>query len=364
MAASVFILDFAVGAIALFEPIYLFTLGYDLKFILAFYLVIYVLYFIFLPFGARLAGHWGFHHAILFSSPFLIAYFLSLMAAEKNPLFLGIAVLALPVQKILYWPSFHQELAKFGNESERGRELTNLIGLVSLATIASPIFGGTMIATVGFPALFAVSSMLIMASNIPLMSMPEKSAGDGFNRMAAFRKFIDPARLKESAAFLGFGEELLALVVWPIFVFAVLKDFAATGTLMSLSILGATLAILFIGRLADRQSRRAVLRTGTIFLAASWVTRIFLKAKFGILGIDLFHRVSRSMVGVPYMSMVYGRAKKTSLLEEIVYFEMALSVGKILAAMLGIVLLWIFPGRYEPLFILAAAFSLLYGSLR
>ncbi len=361
LMSSVAILDFAVAAISLFEPIYLYTLGFSLIQILLYYAAIYVLYLFLLPLGGKIANNLGFNHVITLSSPFLIAYYLSLFAIKYHPLFMILAIIVYPVQKILYWPGYHSELSRYGDDGERGREISNISSLSALVSILGPLFGGVMIAAVGFPALFAIAGMLILASNIPLMSLPEKMLHSGFKYGEAFKRLASHERRRDAIAMLGYGEELLALVIWPIFIYVFLKGYVATGALVSASILLSTIAVLYIGRIADLQSRHAVLRTGVIFTAASWIVRLFIRTSLGLLGVSVFYGVSRSMLGIPFLSLVYSRAGRSATMETIIFFEMSLAVGKILTALLGVLLLLISPNPFAALFILAAVCSSLFA---
>jgi len=140
------LLNFAVSAISLFEPIYLYSLGWSLASICLYYFAVYALTFFLLPLGARYVGRLGFQHAILYSSPFLIVYYLALFAIPHHPGFVALAVAAFAVQKILYWPAFNAEMVKYGHDGERGREISNLASLSSFATILGPTFGGVLTA--------------------------------------------------------------------------------------------------------------------------------------------------------------------------------------------------------------------------
>jgi hypothetical protein len=120
---SVAIMDFAVAAVTLFEPIYLYTLGYSLKVILLFYIEVYVIYFIVLPFGAKFANRFGYEGSIAISTIFLIGYYLSLFAIKFNPLFLVIAPLFFSIQKSFYWTGYHADFARFSRKDERGRQV-------------------------------------------------------------------------------------------------------------------------------------------------------------------------------------------------------------------------------------------------
>lgn len=360
---SIGLLSFATAAVGLFEPIFLHELGLGLPGILLYYLGMHATMLPLFPFAVRAAARFGAHHAILVSTPLLIVHYLALYASRSNGSFLVLSLFTLALHNVLYWPNFHMEMAREGQDGERGRELSSLIGVSFLASVFGPVFGGLLIAAAGFSTLFLVASILILVSNVPLLTMPEvrSAAMPGYRKTFRDAADLSGDRKGVAASMLGFGEDLVALVVWPVFVFVTLKGFAATGAVVSAAILISALAIMAIGRLTDTQSKHALLRTGIIFTTAAWLGRLFIRTKLGVLGFDAFYRVARNVVGVPLMSMLYGRAKGSASYEPIVFFEIWLAVGKVLTAGVGIVLLAVFPGRYEPLFILAAVMSLLYA---
>jgi hypothetical protein len=361
LMTSTAILDFAVSSVALFEPIYLYGLGWPLASICAYYLSVYALTFFLLPIGARYVGRLGFQHAILFSSPFLIVYFLSLYAIPRHPAFIVLAVSAFAVQKVLYWPAFHAEMSKFGREGERGREVSNLASLSSFAMILGPTFGGVLIGLFGFPIAFIAASILILASNIPLISIPEERTREAVGYVSALKLVFGKEQRGQLVAMAGFGEEFVTQAIWPVFLFVTLGGFAATGVVVSVSILLTTLTVLFIGRLSDLQSRHAVLRTGAIFTAFSWGLRPFLLGPTGVLCGDFFYRASRSLLGIPMMAVIYERVNKGPFFERLVAMEMGIILGKAMMMAIGVVVALIWPGAFLPFFILAALFSLLYA---
>lgn len=357
------LLDFALAAIALFEPIYLYTLHWSLASISLFYFGVYALAFFLLPLGARYAGKIGFQHSILFSSPFLIAYYLALYAIPKNQAFVAVAIVAYALQKCLYWPGFDSEMATAGHDGERGREVSNITSLASFAAILGPTFGGILIGALGFSVSFAIIGLMMLLSNIPLLSMPQERARDGLPYLPALRRVFSKEHRRFVVALCGFGDEYVALVIWPIFIFVTLGGFAATGVLVSISLLLSTIALLFIGRLSDLQSRHAVLRTGSLFTSFSWFIRPFLLGSFGVLAGDFFYRVSKSLLSVPLVATVYERAGKGPLLERIALYEMSIFLGKALTMLLGVGLALLLPGNFAVFFIAAALLSLLYSRL-
>jgi hypothetical protein len=155
--------------------------------------------------------------------------------------------------------------------------------------------------------------------------------------------------------------------------------------LVSISLLLSTLAVLFIGRLSDLQSRHAVLRTGSIFTAFSWFLRPFLLGPVGVLAGDFFYRVSKFLLAVPLVAVVYDRAGKGRVskfllavplvavvyeragkgpvLERTALYEMSIFFGKALTMLVGAALALALPGNFTAFFLLAALLSLLYPRL-
>ena len=103
------IMDFAVAAVALFEPIYLYTLGYSLQVILLFYIEVYIVYFILLPVGAKFANRFGYEHSMTLSTIFLVGYYLALYAIGSNPIFLVI-----PRIQYLSFQTNSPQMGRFG----------------------------------------------------------------------------------------------------------------------------------------------------------------------------------------------------------------------------------------------------------
>jgi MFS family permease len=360
---STAILDFAASAVGIFEPIYLYTLGFSVPQIIIFYIAVYALYFLLLPLGGKFARARGYEQSILFSTPFLILYFLSLFAIPYHPFFIGSAVVALAIQKTLYWPGYHANFARFGVDRARGKEISNLVVLSSLVSILGPVFGGVVVATVGFKVLFIIVSFLILISNIPLLITPEKFKPVPFSYKEAMQNIVKPENRRRLFAYMGFGEEHLAVYLWPIFIFLIIKEYISIGFLVSASILLATILTLYIGKITDEESKHEVLKIGVIFTFFTWLMRILVVSGIGVFMADSLYRISRRIISVPLVAITYEEAKKTSVMKSVIFLQMALVLGKLFVSVLALILLFFFPNSWLAVFVLAAAMTLLYALL-
>ncbi len=358
---STAILDFAVSAVGVFEPIYLYTLGFSLSRILIFYIAVYALYFLLVPLGGKFARTRGYEHAILFSTPFLILFYLSLFAIPYHPFFIVSAIISLALQKTLYWPGYHADFARFGKDGSRGKEISNLVALDSVVMILGPAFGGVVIATVGFKVLFIVVAFLILVSNLPLLTTPEKFVPVKFSYKDSMKRLVAPENRRKLFSYLGFAEEHLAGYLWPIFIFLMIPAYTSIGFLVSASVFVATILTFYIGRITDEESRHEVLKIGVIFTAFTWLMRILVVSGIGVFMTESLYRISRRTVGVPLAAITYEEAKKTSVMNCVVFLQMALVLGKLLISALALLALFFFPDSWIAIFILGAVMTAFYA---
>jgi MFS family permease len=358
---STAILDVAVSMIALFEPIYLWKLGYGLPYIAGFYVALYATYFLLLPLGARISRSRGNEHAMLFSSPFLIAYYLAFYAIAVHPAFMAVACLALALQKILFWPGYHANFAEWLGTGEEGREISNRNVVASLASILAPVAGGFIVTAFGFSHLFVVVSILILLSNVPLLATPERFTASEFAYAPAMLRLAQPENRKRLGAFMGFGEELIAMAFWPIFIAMTIPNLFSLGIVVSFAMLANVVMALYVGRATDESGTRAVLKTGVVYTGLAWLVRPFIAGGFGIFLMDSYYRVAKNAVNVPVVALIYKGARRKGIMESVVFFEQALSLGKILAGLLCMAAFILFRDPWVAVFLLGVAFTALFA---
>lgn len=357
---SVGLMGFGMAAVSVFEPIFLYTLGYSLKEIMFFYLIIYLLYALILPFFGKIIGRFGLEHSIFYSQFFLIAFYISLFAITKAPVFFYIAPVFFAIQKSLYWPSYHADFTLFSNDKQRGREVGGLETLNLIVYIIGPLVGGLIIVWSNFSTLFIVVSVLFLLSSIPLLRIKEIHSRQEYTYIQVFKILIDKDHRRNFFAYLGFGEELIVLTVWPIFIYTIISNYASIGEIVAAATLITGLVVLFLGKLADKYNNIKFLRWGSLTYFFSWLMRAMATLGWHILSLDTMSRFSKEMVFIPLESMTYKTAKRFGALSYAIYLEQSLAIAKVLAAFLAIVIISFFSDPWLPLFLLAAIFSLFY----
>lgn len=363
MIASV-ILNFGVGMVQLFEPIYLFQKGFGIPSILLFYFGVYLIYFVLLPLGGKFAQKFGYEHAIFYSIPFWILYFGALAFVGLTPWMIYVAMLMLALSKMLYWPGYHGEFARYGESFERGREISGVLAAENLAAILGPLVGGIILTVANFQVLFFIASIIMILSTLPLMITAETFLPKFFPYGEMFKFIFDKRLTPFVLANVGYGEDFFALVMWPLFIYLALsQNTFLTGALVSVSTAVMALAFLYIGRLDDRVGPRAILKIGALFTALIWLVRVFTKMPVSIFAADSLGRISKGLVYIPMMGMVYEYGRKNAVMRTAVIFEMSLSIGKMIVIAVAWFLFMALSNAlaWQGIFVVAAVFALLYG---
>ena len=359
------ILDFAVALILFFEPIYLYQQGVGLKGIMSFYLVVYFFYFFLMPLGGKFVKRYGFEHAMFLGSPLLIVYYLFLILVGQSSFFLIPAALFYALHKTFYWPGYHADFVHYGINIEQGREVSNRIVLMTLVFVLGPLVGGFVIQFFSFTVLFVIVSLLIMLSNVPLLLTPEVFEPSRFSYLGTYRRLFKKENRVRFISYLGFGEELILLTLWPIFMIILLGSALSTGTIIALSTLTTSFIVLYVGKLTDKIKKGPLLRFTTIIYALSWVLHLLIRNALGVFVVGTISQVGKNALSVPQIAITYQNARKRGVVKDVIFFEMALVVGKILA-ILFVLLILFFASKelqWQLIFLLASLFTVLYSVL-
>ncbi len=360
---SVSIQNFALAIISLFSPIYLYKLGFSISQILFFFVFAYLLYFFLVPFGGKIINRIGFEHSISFSIPFCILYFLCFYLIAFYSFLIFIAPIFLAIYKMLYWPSYHANFAKYGTKEEIGKEIGVLRIIGSLIEMSGPIIGGLIITFLGFKILFLIAGCILFISIIPLVITKEKFISKNFSYKDCFKYLFFQKNRKTMWKFIGIGEELIDLVLWPIFIFLIIQNYSIMGGLISLSILISIFITFYIGYFFDNGNGKKILRKSLLPYFIFWAMRGFIKTISGVFLIEFFARIIKTGISIPLTAHTYRVANKCGTLKYAVFFEQSLTIGKMFIGLVAALLFFIFGVEFWTwviVFFITGLFSLLY----
>lgn len=333
---SVAIKNFAFSMIAIFEPLYLYKLYNSISIVFLYYAVMYTLYFFALPFGAKAAAKYGFEHCIFYSIPFAILYFLALSQIPNYGWMIFAAIIFVITHRILFWPSFHTDFAHYSARGFKGREMSAMSSISTLAAIVGPVIGGIILTKFGFESLFVVVSILSLASIIPLFMTGEKFEPHNFSYKKALKRILKPYgryKRKNLITYFAFSEETIMMIGWPIFIFLIIKEFYLIGALMGASALFIAITNLYVGKLSDKlniNKREKLLASSASLYSLSCFLRPFVGGWLSVLLVDFFSKVAKMGIAYPIFTFIYsGGGRRKDFLEYIMFYEMSLSLGRI-----------------------------------
>jgi MFS family permease len=319
--------------------------------------IVYAVYIVALPFGGKFASSFGYRHSIALAVPFQLYYWFALLESVQHPHAAILAAIMFAVSKAFYWPGFHSVISHYAQAGQMGREFGAAYAINNFSQIGGPLLGGIISQYGGISAAFFVASIIYCFSIIPLLTAKEVFIPKNYSYSQTLEMYKNFP--KKFLAYLGFGEELLVLTIWPIFIYLIVKDYKDTGLLAATASLFAAFFALLLGKLSDRHTKHMLVKIGTYFNSLFWLARIGASNFLTTFFMDTASKTAKETLFVPLTTLTYIRAEQTHIVPYAVFFEQSLAIGKLSAALLG-ALLFSLTGSFVVLFIVAAMYSLLY----
>jgi len=364
------IIYIATGLLGLYIPIFLFNLlDQNLKSVAYFYLIGNITYGLLVMYGAKFLNKFGFRKSLQIAALVGTLYFSFFYFLNENniKLLLPLIILTLLIYRLLYWIPYNVDFAKFANKKNRGKEI-GLVGASSnVIAIFTPLIAGFIITKFSFQVLFFVAILLYLASVIPLFKIPKTYEKFTWTIKQTWQNFFSKKRRPEILAFMADGaESSIGAIVWPIFMFQILKgDYLKLG-IISTIIVGVTIILqLLVGKYTDKKrNRQKLLRFGSTFYALGWIIKIFIATAFQIFIVDSYQKLMKIFMRIPFDAMTFEKATDEGhyVDEFTVIREMALNAGR--ALMLIFVIFFSFFVDIQITFILGAVASMLFNFLR
>lgn len=357
--------SFATAMVLIFEPVFFYQAGFSLAQIAVYYGLHYVLYLVLLPFGGKFAARFGLERSLAVSLPIFMLYFLVLAAVASHLSLFWMAWAILAVFKIFYWPAYYGEYSRFGDELNRGTEVSFGFVLNFGLGVLGPAVGGVVAARFGFPVLFVTVAAAGLLSAVPLLKTKERYRVRSFPYRSAWRVVASRQNRKMVLATLGWVEDLVQLVFWPVFAFIVLKTTDVLGLVASVSVLVMSALAFLVGEWSDRLGPRAVLRRTVPVMSGIWLLRQLATSFSTVFGVHALALSADMAVKIPFLGKVYSEARRQGVLAYTIAFEMVLCLAKASAAFLlaAVFFWWGTQTGFTAAFIGAAAFAWFYRRL-
>ena len=303
----------ATGLIGIFFPILLYTkFDQSLYAVLIYFAISWGLWFVLAPVGAQIMSRIGLKKSLLISVLIGAAwyYFIRRFELDGSILFLGLSIIALKIDQMLYWIPYHTDFAKFTDKKTRGKQMAFLIGIASLVSIAIPFVSGQIITNYGYNVLFLIAFIIYILSIIPLFLIPDVREKYSFGYFQTYKEVF---KKKNRKLLLSYGadgiQNSMGAVVWPVFIFLILNgNYVAIGLISSLVIFGSLIIQLIMGDLSDRFDKHRVLKWGTVLNAVGWFVKIFVSTGFQIFVAGTYHSFATIVMRTPFDALMYEQA--------------------------------------------------------
>jgi len=362
----IFFQSFASSLTSIFEPVLLFQLGYGLPGIALYYAVHYTIYVVAMPLGAMFANRFGYERSIAISTPLLAVHFLVLSQLPHWPALFWVAPGVLALHKMFFWPAFHANFAAHTAKANSGTELSWAQLVAYSSGVVGPILGGFIAAAYGFSTLFLIAAFTLLVAVISMLRTPERQGATALRYSTVWKFLVRKPQRRMVIAMIGWGENLIHTVFWPVFLFIVVGSLSTLGLIVSI---GAALSVVWgfiVGELSDKHAPRKIIRFAAPLTALTYVVRIFTATTpLGAAVGDVYTRVAQSTLGIPFTSRLYRSAKQQNIILYALSFELVLAIVKAVVSwgLFFLLLSVTLETGFLALFVLGAIFALFYAAL-
>jgi len=333
-----FISFLANGFFGVFSIFFLYKiLGESLQNLALFFSATSLGYILLMPFLRHLVNKIGFKKVLILGWVInifiMLTYFL--LAKYNGSYFLLTLLIILPIFfRVTYWVPYHTMVADTSTKSDRAKTLSVFSMLANVIGIFMPVLAGYLAENFGYEWLFLLGIIFTVIALFPLMSLESMGEKITWKSKDFFKKFINPKDKKFALAVFARGlETSVGIVVWPIFIFELLK-----GNLLEVGILSSVITIFVIiiniiqGKITDDKNlKKKFVKYGSWLYSFGWFLKIFGTTAFYIFIIDVYHRITSVFSFTPFDALVYDHiADKGHLLDEnTILKEMTLHGGKV-----------------------------------
>lgn len=301
---------FALGLIALFEPIYIFVqVGGSIPLTLLYFGSASIIFGLCVPLGTMICSRLGVKRTMVASIPFALLYYggLWLLPTFNSPAFFVFLAVAAASRSIIYWPAYHLHFTRISGHASRGRNLSSAFIIFQLTSAAAPLIGGICIAAFGFPAVFGLVIGVLVISGIPmLMSGDEKPVSSG-SVASVLRMIFEREQRSKVISFAALGVELsVRWCIWALFLFLLAIRFETIGLLTSAALFASIIFTRYIGNIIDKRGAAYVLHIGVIANALIWPLKAFVHSPMQAFAVQTTHEFASSAMFVPLDAFLYN----------------------------------------------------------
>lgn len=292
-----------------------------------------------------------------FVGQFFLTLFLFVLFSAINTALIFVSFFLWGIAAAFYWISYHTFFLEVGKQKKFGEELGVLEMFGVCTGLAAPVLAGLIITFFGFGALFIAALILILLSMILLILVRDRERLGFIDFFAVKNEIWEKKR--DFVSFVGAGgEEIIYSVAWPLLLFTIFKNYIEVGIIASVVVLTAGITALIAGKLSDRLEKNKLEKIGSVSVAITFISRVFLQTPVALYIIDSLYKIFSNFFFLPLNALAYTHAMDGDKTKYVVFRETGYRVGNILGLASFLLILSLgFP--FWWVFIFGAIFSLL-----
>lgn len=327
-------------SIGIFFPIFIYSLfGNRIEMVYLWWMITYGTRLPLFVLGARFFSKYGLVFSMIIGScSWILYYYLASLLHIDSPYVLYIAagtIITVNIQHMLYWAPFHVEFAQSVDQNHRGKKVSTFQALQHLISLCAPIIAGYLIATFSYSLVFMLALIAVIASMIPLFSLPHTSVEYEFGFIESWKELFTPERKGVTYSMIADGVTgAVGYLVWPVFLYIVFEgDVLNVGIYSSIIVLISIVMQLALGNYFDalaKKGKSTMLKIGDDLYAFGWVIKAVVDTLGGVFVASTYHRFTSILLRTPYDTLMYEQAADAGhyIDEYTVLREMALTIGR------------------------------------
>ncbi|MDO8511485.1 MAG: MFS transporter [Nanoarchaeota archaeon] len=325
---SVALRSFAISLISIFIPLYLFQeKGLSFEQTLLFFIFYSVIFAGTMPLAAKFASRFGIKHSIMVAVPLYISFVALMYSSSSAVMQLLLTSSTLGASQAFYWMGMHLAFFHASHRKHRGEEVGIRSGVTVLSAMLGPFIGGLLITFAGFKAVFGLTTFILSASAVVLLLSKDGHVPYHFSMRAVF----DKKYWKDSLFFVSRGSHVIVQgVIWPLFIFFILKSYFTMGIVGSLMSLSSAVLFWGVGRYSDHSDKRKIMRWGSIAESGTWVLMGLVKTVPQVFAVTVLSSLVNAVRESPTGALEYDKAKG-QIAAYFVNREVFICLGRILA---------------------------------
>jgi MFS family permease len=356
------------GLLGIFTPIFIYkVLGENVQLALLYFATASCLYVLSVPILIRYVDRMGFKYALILSgivgAGYHFMFYLQDTRMISMSVFLITSILLLSIYRMTYWIPFHTEFTRLGDYQDRGRQISLFSASSMLLGIFLPALSAIMIGWFGFEFVFIISVGVMIISTLPYFWIPFIPETYSWSVRQTWQEFFCRCRSKVAIAFIAEGaENIIALYLWPIFLYQLFKgNLLDVGTVSALIIAGTITLQLLVGRFIDRSKKiDSTLKWGSALYALGWIVKMFAVTALQVFVVGVYHAISKIFTYTPQQSLSYDISSENDQYvdEYTVLREMFINTGKTIGGLITVALSFVVSVQW--LFIIGAIAALAF----